>query len=107
MDVIKTEPDIDPLGPQNDNRSEEERKPLFLDGNFLEVDVDEIKDEPYDLSYDHISDMKFEEMEDPISSPVLKFEVEGESCNMAEFKPETLSDFPKEDDDLTVRCELK
>ncbi|XP_069673306.1 uncharacterized protein [Periplaneta americana] len=81
IDVIKKEPEMDPLSPQKEDTCEEEGENLSMIGNFLQVDVSEIKIEPLDQSCDDVSDIKCEDNEDSTSFPVLKFEPEEESCN--------------------------
>ncbi|KAJ4448807.1 hypothetical protein ANN_00198 [Periplaneta americana] len=67
-DVFKSENEIDTLKPKNDdtNRIEE--------GNRLERNVNEIKVESSDLSYDYDSDIRCEENVVPF--PVMKYEIE-------------------------------
>ncbi|KAJ4448823.1 hypothetical protein ANN_00214 [Periplaneta americana] len=101
MDVFKAELDGDPLDTDDDKNAEEE-KSLVMEGNFLEVDVNEIKAKPYDLNHDQVSNM-CEENEDPLSFSVLKVEVKEESWNEDAVKAEILPEVKKEHDDWLGR----
>ncbi|KAJ4436549.1 hypothetical protein ANN_16580 [Periplaneta americana] len=104
-DFIKTEPDIDAFTLPNDNRNEEEQKPLFVEDNFLKVDVDQIqiKTEPPDLSYDLKSNIKYEEDEDPISFPVSNLGIEKELWYEQSVEEKPIPAFLEEGDDLNDR----
>ncbi|XP_069704568.1 uncharacterized protein [Periplaneta americana] len=80
MDVIKTEPDTNPLDTQYDDRNGEEYKPLAMDKNFLKVDIGEIKEEPSDLICDFISNIKCEDYDVPNTFPELKSEVKAHAA---------------------------
>ncbi|XP_069672881.1 uncharacterized protein [Periplaneta americana] len=67
MDVIKKEPDINPLQIQPSDI--EDKKPLSEEGNLLNLQVTRIKEECVDESYDHTSEIKFEEIILPDNFP--------------------------------------
>ncbi|KAJ4425934.1 hypothetical protein ANN_27560 [Periplaneta americana] len=74
MDVIKIEPDINPLPMQSSDT--EEMKPLSEEGKSLDLHATRIKEERVAESYDHTSEIKFEEILLPNNFPVVKCEVE-------------------------------
>ncbi|XP_069669589.1 zinc finger protein 732-like isoform X3 [Periplaneta americana] len=75
MDVIKMEPDIDPLATQkSDDIDIGEEKPLSEKGNLLHPKVIRIKTEFKDSSYDTKSEMTFDETPVPIDFPIVKTE---------------------------------
>ncbi|XP_069704320.1 uncharacterized protein [Periplaneta americana] len=80
MDTIKAELEIDPLASEIEETRVENENPLSVEGNFLEVNVNEIKVEPSDLSCDSLPDVKCEGNEDPVC-PEFKFEVENRSAS--------------------------
>ncbi|KAJ4448810.1 hypothetical protein ANN_00201 [Periplaneta americana] len=84
MDVIKTEPETDPLALQNEC-IKEEKKPLSLVRHPLEVSVDHIKVEVSDPNTDHVSDIKHEDNEFPLPLEVSEFEVELSSFEYIDF----------------------
>ncbi|XP_069705786.1 zinc finger protein-like isoform X6 [Periplaneta americana] len=98
MDVIKTEPEIDPLAQQNEDRIEEEGKSQSVVGKFFEVNVKEIKLEHPDPSYNHLPDKICEENEDGSAFPVMKFEIKDESCDLDIVKEEPMLDMTIKDD---------
>ncbi|XP_069670768.1 uncharacterized protein [Periplaneta americana] len=72
MDVIKMEPELDPLATQADV---EDKKPLLeREDNSLNLHVTGIKEECADHSYDLPSEMKLEESPMSFHSPMVKCE---------------------------------
>ncbi|XP_069671892.1 uncharacterized protein [Periplaneta americana] len=62
MDMIKKEPEVDPLGIESsDDTDTDEKKPFTEEGNLLDLHVAGIKTECVDDSYDLISEIKVEE----------------------------------------------
>ncbi|KAJ4448811.1 hypothetical protein ANN_00202 [Periplaneta americana] len=80
VDMIKMEPDTDPLAPEHNDTNAEDRETLSEEGNFLEVNVNEIKIEPSDLDYDDALDVKCEDKEDCKPFPAMAFEDEVATC---------------------------
>ncbi|XP_069703623.1 uncharacterized protein [Periplaneta americana] len=99
MDVIKTEPETDPLALQNEC-IKEEKKPLSLVRHPLEVSVDHIKVEVSDPNIDHVSDIKHENNEFPLPLEVSEFEVEEESWAIDKVKAEFKVDVTEVDDNF-------
>ncbi|KAJ4425687.1 hypothetical protein ANN_27883 [Periplaneta americana] len=62
MDVIKKEPEVDPLAIHwSDDTDKDEKKPLLQEGNLFDFHVAGIKTESVDYSYDLTSETKVEE----------------------------------------------
>ncbi|XP_069688754.1 uncharacterized protein [Periplaneta americana] len=101
-DLIKTELDTDPLALQNDGNLEE-LKPLVSEGDFLKVDVDQIKTESPDPICDLISSIKHEEVEDPISFPPSNLDVEAQSWFEHSTEEKPVPTFSEEDNDSNDR----
>ncbi|KAJ4425873.1 hypothetical protein ANN_27499 [Periplaneta americana] len=76
MDVVKMEPEVDPLAIEITNSDMNEQKTLSQVGNVLNLQVTEIKTECMDHSYGLNSEMAFDETPVPINFPVVKSEVE-------------------------------
>ncbi|XP_069671005.1 uncharacterized protein [Periplaneta americana] len=77
MDVVKMEPEVDPLAIGiNINSDINEQKILCQVGNVLHLQVTGIKTECMDHSYGLNSEMAFDETPVPINFPVMKSEVE-------------------------------
>ncbi|KAJ4448821.1 hypothetical protein ANN_00212 [Periplaneta americana] len=101
MDMIKAEPENDPLAIPNDDTNEEPQSVVsdFKVDDFLKNCTEAIKVEP-DLGYHILSDKKFEENEGAISLPRFKFKVEEDSSFVNSIvKAEPLSEV--ETDDVT------
>ncbi|XP_069703867.1 uncharacterized protein [Periplaneta americana] len=91
MDVIKTEPEIDPLAPENDSTGNGEEEMLqSMNGNSFVTNVQEMKKDPSDLNCNLISGIKSEENEIHNSYAVLKSEVKEESWNLEVVKEEAI-----------------
>ncbi|KAJ4425792.1 hypothetical protein ANN_27417 [Periplaneta americana] len=78
MDEIKMEPEVDPLDLQlHDNTCKiRENSTLLEEGNLSHLQVADIKTECVDRRYDLASEMKVEDTPEPVSSPIVKSEVE-------------------------------
>ncbi|XP_069681277.1 zinc finger protein 891-like [Periplaneta americana] len=105
MDVIKMEPDVDPLAIQSSNDTEsEERKPLLLyvtqEGNLLTSHVAWIKEECVDPSCEPTLNIKHEETPVPITVPVVKCEAEEDLCGTVAVKQELKLEVTAEDDEV-------
>ncbi|XP_069704248.1 uncharacterized protein [Periplaneta americana] len=107
MDVIKTEPEVDPLASVFKEADVDNEKPLSEEENFFEVNVNENKLEPPILSCDLKSDIKREENDDTDEFPVVKYEVEDDSWNLNAVKEELVPDVMEKDDVLTETSSLK
>ncbi|XP_069670165.1 uncharacterized protein [Periplaneta americana] len=87
MDVIKTEPEVDPLAIlSSDNTDTDEKKPLTEEGNLLDVQLIGMKTEYADYSCDVKSEIKVEDCPVPISFPVVKTEVVEDSSDLERVK---------------------
>ncbi|KAJ4425500.1 hypothetical protein ANN_27694 [Periplaneta americana] len=83
MDAIKTEPEVDPLAVQPcDDTIKEEENPSPDEGNLFDLHVTKIKEENLDDSYNHTSEIKFEEIILPINFPVVKCEAEEKQSDL-------------------------
>ncbi|XP_069671819.1 zinc finger protein 391-like isoform X3 [Periplaneta americana] len=77
MDVIKKEPEVDPLSIQSsDNTDTDEKKPLSEEGNLSHLKTTGMKAECLDHSYDIKTEIKVEDTPVPVSFPMLKTEVD-------------------------------
>ncbi|XP_069673366.1 uncharacterized protein [Periplaneta americana] len=86
MEVIKEEPEVDPLAIQwNDNTDTDEKKLLSEEGNLLDLHETEIKTECIDRSCKLESDITFEETPVSIHFPIVKSEAEWSEVNKEEL----------------------
>ncbi|XP_069673443.1 uncharacterized protein [Periplaneta americana] len=75
MDVIKTEPEVDPLAVQPcDDAVKEETDPSPDEGSLLDLNIIKIKEECVDDSYNRTSEIKLEEIILPNNFSVVKCE---------------------------------
>ncbi|XP_069673158.1 oocyte zinc finger protein XlCOF6.1-like isoform X2 [Periplaneta americana] len=98
MDVIKIEPDINPLLIQSSDK--EEKKPLSKEGNLLDLHVTRIKEECVDESYDHNPGIKFEEIILPNSFLVVKCEDEEDVFDLDRVEEEQKLEVSSEKDEV-------
>ncbi|KAJ4425905.1 hypothetical protein ANN_27531 [Periplaneta americana] len=102
MDVIKMEPDVDPLAIQTSGNAEAEvKKPLPEDGNLLDLHVTGIKKERTDHWYELKSEMTYEETAEPRDFPVVKSEAEEGSCKLDPMEEVKLEVSAQDDEVLT------
>ncbi|XP_069671103.1 zinc finger protein 570-like [Periplaneta americana] len=103
MDVIKTEPEVDPLAIQtSDNTDVGEKKPLSEELNLLNLSTTHIKTECNDYSSSVSSEMKYEEILVPNNFPVVKYEDQPEFYELNIIKEEQdLEVTPEENEVLT------
>ncbi|XP_069670912.1 uncharacterized protein [Periplaneta americana] len=88
-DLMKMEPDSDPLAIQtSDNADAEEGKLLSEEGNLLDFHFTAIKTECIDHRYDVKSEMTYEEVEVSVDFPIMKSEAEENSCELDEVSDE-------------------
>ncbi|XP_069671040.1 uncharacterized protein [Periplaneta americana] len=86
MDVIKTEPGVDPLSIRTSDCVDlEEKKPLLQYGNSVDLHMTEIKTETMDQNCDLKSEMIFPGKSEPF---VMKCEPEKESCDWSPLEEE-------------------
>ncbi|XP_069670981.1 zinc finger protein 99-like isoform X2 [Periplaneta americana] len=89
MDVIKKEPGVDAISIQtSDNRNVEEKKPMLEYGNSVDLPMTEISRETVDHCSDLKSEMTFAETPEMIEFPIVKTEVEKESCEWGHLEEE-------------------
>ncbi|XP_069669476.1 uncharacterized protein [Periplaneta americana] len=105
MDVIKVEPNIDPLekGRSNTTFIEDQRslsQVVSVEGNSLYLHLTEIKTECMDHSYDLKSEMTFEETPVPIDFPNVKSEAEEEVCDLGKVEKEVKLEATAEEDEV-------
>ncbi|XP_069671749.1 uncharacterized protein [Periplaneta americana] len=101
MDVIKKEPEVDPLAIQwSDDTYTAEKKPLSEDGNLLDLHVTGIKTECVDHSYDLTSDIKAEETAVPTDFLRTKCKVEEELCDLDTVKDELKLEVTTEENEI-------
>ncbi|KAJ4445086.1 hypothetical protein ANN_06885 [Periplaneta americana] len=79
MDLLKTEPDIDPLGIETSHSADvEEKKPLSEVVNLLNLHFTRIKEEYVDHNYDLTSEMKLDDTLVPFNFARMKCKAEEE-----------------------------
>ncbi|KAJ4425952.1 hypothetical protein ANN_27578 [Periplaneta americana] len=98
MDVIKIEPDINPMPIQSSDM--EEKKPLSEEGKFLDLDISRIKEECMDDSCDHNPEIRFEEIMLPNNLAIVKCEAKEETFGMATLKEENMLERATEESDV-------
>ncbi|XP_069670329.1 uncharacterized protein [Periplaneta americana] len=74
MDVIKTEPEVDPLAAPSDHTDMEEKEPLLEQVNVTDMHLVTIKTECVDDSCDLTSEIRLEEPSEAVSFPTTKCE---------------------------------
>ncbi|XP_069673289.1 uncharacterized protein [Periplaneta americana] len=96
MDVIKEEPEIDPLAIQ----SNDEKKPLSEEGNLLALHLAGIKTECVDHSYDPTSETKVEQTALPNNFVTTKCKAEEELCDLDTVKDELKLEVTTEENEI-------
>ncbi|XP_069669503.1 uncharacterized protein [Periplaneta americana] len=77
MDVIKMEPEVDPLAIQtSENTDIEEKKPISEEGNLLDLHMAGIKTECVDHSWDVTLETEVEETIVPTNFVTAKYKAE-------------------------------
>ncbi|XP_069690433.1 uncharacterized protein [Periplaneta americana] len=108
MDVLKMEPEVDPLDlqPYDNTYKIEETNTLSKEGNLLHQEVTGMKTECVDQSYNIKSEIKVEDITPvPGSFPVLKSEVGEQWFDLDTVKEELqLEVTTEENEDFTDRC---
>ncbi|XP_069673339.1 uncharacterized protein [Periplaneta americana] len=95
MDVIKAEPEVDPLAVQTSGNNDlEEKKPLREEVNLLNVQLTEIKAEC------EASEIKFEDTPVPAAVPIVKCEAEEELCDLDTIKQELKLEVATEENEV-------
>ncbi|XP_069669538.1 zinc finger protein 664-like isoform X1 [Periplaneta americana] len=101
MDAIKTEPEVDPLTVQScDDAVKEETNSSPDEGNLLDLHVTKIKEECVDDSYNHTSEIKFEEIILSNNFPIVKSEAEEELCDLDTVKDELKLEVTTEENEI-------
>ncbi|KAJ4425878.1 hypothetical protein ANN_27504 [Periplaneta americana] len=101
MDVIKMEPEVDPVTIQTSDIADiEGRKPLSEEENLLDLHVTEIKTEYIDHRYDLGSEIAFEESAVPIDFLLVKSEAEENSCELDQVEEEVKLEIMVEEDEV-------
>ncbi|XP_069670903.1 uncharacterized protein [Periplaneta americana] len=100
-DLMKMEPDSDPLDIQtSDNADAEEGKLLSEEGNLLDFHFTAIKEECIDHRYDVKSEMTSEEVEVSVDFPIVKSEAEENSCELDEVSDEGKPEVTEEENEV-------
>ncbi|XP_069670887.1 uncharacterized protein [Periplaneta americana] len=109
MDVIKLEPEDDPLAIQtSDTTDADEKKPLSEDGKLVDLHLTEVKTECMDRSFDLKSEITFEETPVPIDFIVVKSEVGDEFCQLDEVDGKVKLEITVEENEvLSQRKEIQ
>ncbi|XP_069670936.1 uncharacterized protein PF3D7_1120000-like isoform X5 [Periplaneta americana] len=101
MDVIKMEPECDPLAVQASGIADvEAKKPSSEEGNSLHLHVAEIKTECMDDRYEVKSEMPFEENAVAFDLPIVKSEAEEEFCELDQVKEEVKLEVTAEENEI-------
>ncbi|XP_069685646.1 zinc finger protein 664-like isoform X2 [Periplaneta americana] len=107
MDVIKIEPEVDPLDlPSIDTANLEEKKHFSADGNSLALHVTEIMTECGDHCFDHTSKIEVGETPGPSNSPTVKCEAETELCAFGTVKEKLKQEIGTDDDKILTESIL-
>ncbi|XP_069685650.1 uncharacterized protein [Periplaneta americana] len=108
MDVIKIEPEVDPLDlPSIDTANLEEKKHFSADGNSLALHVTEIMTECGDHCFDHTSKIEVGETPGPSNSPTVKCEAETELCAFGTVKEKLKQEIGTDDDKILTERIMK
>ncbi|KAJ4425343.1 hypothetical protein ANN_27958, partial [Periplaneta americana] len=103
MDVIKKEPEFDPLAMHwIDETDTAEQKPIPEEGNSLHHHVAGIKTEIVDHSYDLTSDIKVEETAVPTDFVTTICKAEEESCDLNTVTVELKEEVTAEENEILI-----
>ncbi|XP_069670072.1 uncharacterized protein [Periplaneta americana] len=108
MDVIKMEPDADPLGlePQDDTYEIGDNNSLSEEGNLSHLEVTGMKTECVDHSWDLKSEIKVEDS--PVGLTTVKPEVDDDLFDVDRVQQEQKVEVSSEEDEvLTERCKIQ
>ncbi|XP_069670028.1 uncharacterized protein [Periplaneta americana] len=104
MDVIKTEPTVDPLAIQtNDNTDveQEKKKPVSQEGYLSHLEVSDMKTECADLNYDIKTEIEFEDTTTvTISFPMVKSEVDEDLFDVDRVQQELKAEISSKEDEV-------
>ncbi|KAJ4425703.1 hypothetical protein ANN_27899 [Periplaneta americana] len=101
MDVIKKEPEVDPLAVHwSDNTDTDEKKPLSEERSLLDLHVAGIKTESVDHSYDLTSEIKVEETAVPTNLVTASCGTEEELCDLGSVKDEAKLEVTAEENEI-------
>ncbi|XP_069671032.1 uncharacterized protein [Periplaneta americana] len=106
MDMIKNEPEVDPLNMERCYDADmEEKKPVSEKCALLDLHVTGINSKCTD-DYDLKSEMTTEKTPESIDFPIVKSEADEESCELDELKEEVKVEVTAEEDEiLTESCD--
>ncbi|XP_069696998.1 uncharacterized protein [Periplaneta americana] len=106
MDVVKMEPEFDPLAiPTCDNTDVEEKKPSREEVDLLTQHSTQIKGECVDHSYSPAAEMTFEEARVPINFTFVKCELD-DQCDLDRVKEELKVEVTEEEDENFTKSEF-
>ncbi|XP_069672789.1 zinc finger protein 501-like isoform X3 [Periplaneta americana] len=101
MDLIKMEPEVDPLAIQTNDNTDVEKKEFLSEGvNSLNLHSTRIKKEPEVYSCDLTSDVTFGEIAMPNNFQFVKCEIEEELCELDRVKEELKFEVTAEEDEI-------
>ncbi|XP_069669532.1 uncharacterized protein [Periplaneta americana] len=101
MEVIKKEPELDPLAIESsDKTDEDEKKPLSQKENFLDLHVARIKTECVDHSYDLTLKTKVEKTAVATDFVSAKCKAEEELCDLDTVKDELKLEITTEENEI-------
>ncbi|XP_069670033.1 zinc finger protein 665-like isoform X1 [Periplaneta americana] len=104
MDVIKTEPKVDPLAIQMNDYTDveqEEKKPVSEEGNLSHLEVTDMKTECGNHNYDIITEIKVEDTT-PVafSYPIVKSEVDEDLFDVDRVQQELKAEISSEEEEV-------
>ncbi|XP_069671048.1 uncharacterized protein [Periplaneta americana] len=101
MDVIKMEPECDPLAIQTSGIADiEDKKPSSEGGNLIHLHVAEIKMECMDDRYEVKSEMPLAETAVAFDLPIVKSEAEEVFCGLDQVKEEVKLEVTAEENEI-------
>ncbi|XP_069671154.1 uncharacterized protein [Periplaneta americana] len=104
-DLMKMEPDSDPLAIQtSDNADTEEGKLLSEEGDLLDFHFVAIKTECMDHRYEVKSEMTYEEAAVSVDFPIVKTEAEEEQSDLDTVNEEPRVEGTAEDNEIFTEC---
>ncbi|XP_069669530.1 uncharacterized protein [Periplaneta americana] len=107
MEVIKKEPELDPLAIESsDKTDEDEKKPLSQKENFLDLHVARIKTECVDHSYDLTLKTKVEKTAVATDFVSAKCKAEEELCDLDTVKDELKLEITTEENEILSNSEI-
>ncbi|XP_069672907.1 uncharacterized protein [Periplaneta americana] len=102
MDVIKKEPESDPLAVQWSDETDIAEKPLSEERNSLDLHIAGIKTECVDHSYDVTTDFRVEETALPANFVTVECKAEEELCVQDTVKDELKLELMPEENEIVT-----